>query len=85
MGENAPKKGFDRQPVLTGNTVELRPLRPDDFHDLYKVASDPLIWEQHPARDRYQEEVFQAFFPGGAEVWRGFDSYNKEMKSRSGW
>jgi len=26
------------------------------------VAADPLIWEQHPSRDRYQEEVFQIFF-----------------------
>ncbi len=53
---------FDRQPVLKGELLTLRPLRPDDFHDLFAVASDPLIWEQHPAKDRYQEEVFQAFF-----------------------
>jgi RimJ/RimL family protein N-acetyltransferase len=26
------------------------------------VASDPLIWEQHPCNDRYREEVFAAFF-----------------------
>jgi N-acetyltransferase len=42
--------------------VALRPLRPDDFRDLYAVASDPLIWEVHPARDRYKEEVFREFF-----------------------
>jgi RimJ/RimL family protein N-acetyltransferase len=53
---------FDRQPVLKGDILELRPLRSEDFHDLYAVASDPLIWEQHPVRDRYQEEVFKAFF-----------------------
>lgn len=53
---------FDLQPILRGQLLELRPLRPEDFHDLYAVASDPLIWEQHPARDRYKEEVFQAFF-----------------------
>jgi RimJ/RimL family protein N-acetyltransferase len=53
---------FDRQPVLKGNAVELRPLRSEDFHDLHAVASDPLIWEQHPARDRYQEASFKAFF-----------------------
>jgi RimJ/RimL family protein N-acetyltransferase len=29
---------------------------------LFAVAADPLIWEQHPARDRYQPEVFRAFF-----------------------
>ena len=53
---------FDLQPVLRGDLLELRPLRPEDFHDLYAVASDPLIWEQHPVKDRYREEVFQGFF-----------------------
>jgi RimJ/RimL family protein N-acetyltransferase len=53
---------FDRQPVLKGDILELRPLRSEDFHELYAVASDPLIWEQHPVRDRYQEEVFKGFF-----------------------
>jgi RimJ/RimL family protein N-acetyltransferase len=64
---------FDSQPVLQGELVELRPLRPDDYPDLYAVASDPLIWEQHPASDRHEEAVFQAFFAealasGGALV-----------------
>jgi RimJ/RimL family protein N-acetyltransferase len=53
---------FDRQPVLKGEVLELRPLRSEDFQDLYAVASDPLIWEQHPVRDRFREEVFKAFF-----------------------
>ena len=53
---------FDLQPILRGRLIELRPLRPEDYEDLYAVASDPLIWEQHPARDRYEPRVFQAFF-----------------------
>ena len=53
---------FELQPVLKGELVELRPLRPEDFDALYAVSSDPLIWEQHPNRDRYQEEVFREFF-----------------------
>jgi N-acetyltransferase len=53
---------FDLQPTLKGELLELRSLRPEDFHDLYAVASDPLIWEQHPIQDRYKEEVFKAFF-----------------------
>lgn len=53
---------FELQPVLTGEALSLRPLLPEDFPALYAVASDPLIWELHPARNRYQEEVFQAFF-----------------------
>jgi RimJ/RimL family protein N-acetyltransferase len=53
---------FDLQPVLTGDLLELRPLREEDFDRLYAVASDPLIWEQHPASNRYQPDVFKAFF-----------------------
>src|SRR5208283_4065044 len=53
---------FDLQPILKGELLELRPLRQLDYHDLYAVASDPLIWEQHPAKDRCQEDVFKEFF-----------------------
>ncbi|MEP6716310.1 MAG: GNAT family N-acetyltransferase [Terriglobia bacterium] len=53
---------FDLQPVLKGELLELRPLRPADFDPLYAVAADPLIWEQHPMRDRCQEDVFHRFF-----------------------
>lgn len=52
----------DLQPFLPGEFLELRPLAADDFAELYAVASDPLIWEQHPAHDRWQEPVFRAFF-----------------------
>ncbi len=58
---------FERQPVLKGDIVELRPLRPDDFDALYAVAADPLIWEQHPASDRYQKDVFIGFFKDALE------------------
>jgi RimJ/RimL family protein N-acetyltransferase len=53
---------FDLQPVLTGELLRLRPLREDDFEDLYAVASDPLIWEQHPSSDRHESKVFKDFF-----------------------
>lgn len=64
---------FDAQPVLRGELLSLRPLREADYDDLYAVARDPLIWEQHPASDRYQPEVFREFFrhameSGGALV-----------------
>jgi RimJ/RimL family protein N-acetyltransferase len=64
---------MDRQPTLVGELVELRPLRADDFDALFRVASDPLIWEQHPEPDRCQAPVFRKFFrdaldSGGALV-----------------
>jgi RimJ/RimL family protein N-acetyltransferase len=64
---------FDRQPALVGSLLELRPLRSEDWSGLFAVASDPLIWAQHPNADRYKEEVFRQFFAdalnsGGALV-----------------
>ena len=55
----------DWQPTLVGATIELRPLRADDWDALFAVASDPLIWVGHPACDRYQAPVFRAFFDDG--------------------
>jgi RimJ/RimL family protein N-acetyltransferase len=64
---------MDRQPALRGKLLELRRVRADDFDALYAVASDPLVWEQHPARDRHEESIFRTFFrdalaSGGALV-----------------
>ena len=58
---------FDPQPTLEGTLIEIRPLRPQDFDALFEAASDPLIWEQHPERDRYEREVFQKYFDGAIE------------------
>jgi len=85
---------FDYQPILKGELVQLRPLRSQDFDGLYTVAADPLIWEQHPARNRHEKSVFRAFFKeslasGGALVAFGannqriigssrFHAYDKE-------
>jgi RimJ/RimL family protein N-acetyltransferase len=71
--EDRSRVFFDLQPILKGKLLQLRPLRPEDWNALYAVASDPLIWEQHPIRDRYKEEVFRGFFrealeSGGALV-----------------
>ena len=63
---------FELQPTLRGELVELRPLGEDDFAELYAVASDPLIWEQHPASDRYKEDVFREFFSGALESGGAF-------------
>lgn len=52
----------DRQPILEGELVTIRPLQEDDWDALFAVASDPLIWELHPANDRWQEPVFRKFF-----------------------
>lgn len=56
---------IDRQPVLTGGLVTLVPTVPGDHDALFAVASDPLIWDQHPAHDRWQAPVFRDFFDDG--------------------
>ena len=58
---------FDLQPTLEGELVRLRPLRGEDWEKLLAVASDPLIWEQHPEPTRYQEKVFREYFRGAME------------------
>ena len=63
---------FDLQPTLRGELVELRPLGAEDFAELYAAASDPLVWEQHPASDRYKEEVFREFFREALESGGAF-------------
>jgi N-acetyltransferase len=63
---------FDLQPTLKGKLIELRPLRPEDFDALFAVASDPLIWEQHPSSDRYKPDVFKEFFRGALESGGAF-------------
>jgi len=65
-------EGFELQPHLVGDLLEVRPLRTEDWESLFGVAADPLIWEQHPARDRYQEEVFREFFREALESGGAF-------------
>ena len=92
---------FDSQPILLGPLVNLRPLRPEDHRDLYAVASDPLIWEQHPVKNRHEAAVFPEFFSeslhsGGsllatdAETQRvigssRFFGYREESEVEIGW
>lgn len=53
---------MDRQPILDGERLLLRPLTTEDWDALYAVASDREIWARHPSHDRWQEPVFRAFF-----------------------
>ena len=78
---------FELQPTLRGNLLELIPLKSNDFDELYAVAADPLIWEQHPQKDRFQKEVFQKFFiealaSKGAFIVRSFSTGNVIGSSR---
>jgi N-acetyltransferase len=52
----------NRQPTLTGDSIQVRPLREGDFDELFAAAADPLLWEQHPDTERWREDAFRAYF-----------------------
>ena len=63
---------MDLQPTLENELVKIRPLQANDKAALFKAASDPLIWEQHPNK-RNEAPEFERFFAeslasGGALV-----------------
>lgn len=62
-----PAMTFDLQPTLLGALVRLRPLREADHDPLFAVASDPLIWAQHPDKTRSTPEGFRRFFQGALD------------------
>jgi RimJ/RimL family protein N-acetyltransferase len=60
---NSFSSNIEWQPTsLESDLIKLLPIQPEDFETLYEVASDPLIWEQHPKKERYKREVFMRFF-----------------------
>src|SRR6266436_9655387 len=71
---------FDLQPNLRGELIELRPLAPEDWDDLFSVASGPLICEQQPESDRYKEDVFKVFFREALECGGAFVIIDKKTQ-----
>ena len=67
---------FELQPLLENELVKVYPLKKDDFEILFSIASDPLIWEQHPNKDRYKREVFEVFFEGAIKSGGAFLVYS---------
>lgn len=53
---------FNTQPELIGKEIKLRPMVAADFEPLFAAASDPETWAGHPAKTRYQRDVFQGYF-----------------------
>ena len=72
------------QATLENENVKLVPLNPNDLEELFSVASDPKIWEQHPNKDRYQREVFEKFFQGAMESKGEFKIMDKSSNEVAG-
>jgi RimJ/RimL family protein N-acetyltransferase len=77
MQDRSQSKTFNLQPTLSDSLLTLEPLLASDFERLFVVASDPLIWEMHPTRDRYKREVFQQYFDGAVESQSAFLIFEK--------
>lgn len=60
------------QPFLTNELIIAEPLLSTDFERLYTAASDPLIWEQHPNKNRWQLQAFENYFDGAMESGGAF-------------
>ena len=80
MIKNIKMINFDLQPTLSDAVVHLQPLKATDFERLYAVASDPLVWEQHPNKNRYQRPVFETFFEGAMQSGGAFLILDAEKK-----
>lgn len=69
---------FNLQPTLSNQLIRIVPLKVADFEALYAVAADPLIWEQHPNKNRYQRPIFENFFEGALNSGGAFIIYDHE-------
>lgn len=73
-------KNFELQPILQNDVVTIRPLQENDFAIIYEIASDPLIWEQHPTKDRYKKDVFEKYFKGAIESGGAFAVFDSNTR-----
>lgn len=74
---------FELQPTFLFNEkIKLKPLHETDFDNLFEVASNPKVWEQHPNPNRYKLEDFTNYFKGAMESKGAFlvlDSETNEV------
>jgi RimJ/RimL family protein N-acetyltransferase len=75
---------FDIQPTLENDKAILYPLQEIDFEEVYAVASNPKVWEQHPNRDRWRRDVFRTFFDGAMQSGGAFKIIDKSTGKVAG-
>ncbi|WP_247655094.1 GNAT family N-acetyltransferase [Chitinophaga varians] len=75
---------FSIQPRLENERAILYPLQQSDFEALYEVASDPLVWEQHPNKTRWQRPVFETYFDGAMKSGGAFRIVDKATGRTAG-
>lgn len=70
--ESSTETKINFQPTLENELVRAIPLKEEHFEQLYSAASDPLIWKQHPNKNRWQRVVFENYFKGAMESGGAF-------------
>jgi N-acetyltransferase len=80
-----PATMFDFLTELDGDLVSMRPMQREDWDALFAVASDPLIWELHPVRFRYQEIVFRQFVEEAFADQGGLVALDKDTRKIIGY
>ncbi len=69
---------FDFSPTLEGPRVTVRPIHSDDWGGMFRAASNPRVWENHPVSDRYQEPIFRGFFDDAVASGSAFTFVDRE-------
>ena len=78
-------ENFNLQPeILEDDLVVLKPVSENAFASFFEIASDPLIWEFHPEKDRYKKEVFQKYFDGAVASQSSFLVFDKATRALIG-
>ena len=72
------------QPTLQDELIKIVPLTKNDFESLFTIASDPMIWEQHPQPDRWKKEIFQSYFDEAVESGSAFLVYEQKTNQPIG-
>jgi len=72
------KTEMNLQPTLANEIITIKPIQKEDFEALFAIASDELLWEQHPNKDRYKKEVFQLFFENAIQSKGAFIVINNK-------
>jgi RimJ/RimL family protein N-acetyltransferase len=75
---------LNTQPTLANQKALLLPLQEEDFDALYAAASDPKVWEQHPNKDRWKQDVFRTFFEGAMQSQGAFKIIDKATNEVAG-
>ena len=65
------------------NNILLVQAEESHFEEMYQVAKDPLLWDQHNERERWRKDIFKKFFNKGLDNENGLlaiiDKKNNEI------